>query len=305
LSWCVLGAALLLSLLGAARASAAGPRCVGAAARDPWRSCTRPEQWLKVEPTPDEARLVANQPCTWIMFSGLLYQCGFGVRAEQASATVALIGDSHASHWRAALNVLATRERWRGVSLARTHCAFSGATKRLPEPERSRCVEWNRQVLQWLGEHPEVSKVFVSEISGGVGVLSAGDQRDAQIAGYIAAWSALPQTVQQIVVIRDTPKMRGDTNRCVERAMAADQDAGVACAVPRAEALVADAAVAAARRWRSPRVRVADLTRWICNPSDCFPVVGGVLVFRDTTHMTRAFSETLGPYLTRMVTRSP
>src|SRR4051794_313922 len=116
LSWCVVGAGLLallgvaaasaaggggggagggrgaglLALLGVAAASAAGPRCVGAAARDPWRSCTRPEHWLGVDPTPAEARLVANQPCAWIVFSGLLYQCGFGVRAEQASATVAL-----------------------------------------------------------------------------------------------------------------------------------------------------------------------------------------------------------------------
>jgi hypothetical protein len=32
-------------------------------------------------------------------------------------------------------------------------------------------------------------------------------------------------------------------------------------------------------------------------------VIGGVLVFRDSAHMTRAFSATLGPYLRRVVTR--
>jgi hypothetical protein len=44
---------------------------------------------------------------------------------------------------------------------------------------------------------------------------------------------------------------------------------------------------------------VIDLTRFTCSSRLCFPVVGGVLVDRDATHMTRAFASTLGPYLLR------
>ena len=294
--------ALVVALAGAERAAAA-PQCIGAAARDPWRSCANPERWLTVYPSPAEAQRVGNLPCASFTRSELLFECRFGEQ-ESPSASVALVGDSHASHWRTALDVVAKRRGWSGTSLTRTHCSFSRARKALPEPERAQCAEWNRQVLEWLRRHPEVSMVFVSGISGGVGVVTEGDQLAAQASGYLAAWRALPRTVERIVVIRDTPKMRTDTTRCVTRAMAARRDAGAACAVSRAGALIADAATTAARRWHSKRVRIVDLTPWMCDPSRCFPVIGGVLVFRDKTHLTRAFSETLAPYLERRFERA-
>ena len=54
----------------------------------------------------------------------------------------------------------------------------------------------------------------------------------------------------------------------------------------------------AAARLGGPRVESVNLTRFFCG-ARCYPVVGGVLVLRDSTHMTGAFSGTLGPYLLR------
>lgn len=207
------------------------------------------------------------------------------------------------SRWRAALKAVAVKHAWHGRSIARTHCSFSRATKRLPEPDRSACVQWNRQVLEWMDAHPEVTTVFVSGISGGVGVVASGDQVEAQVAGYLAAWRALPRTVRRIVVLRDTPKMQAGAGRCVERAIRARTDAGAHCAVARSRALTVDAAVVAASRWSSRRVRIVDLTPWLCDPARCFPVIGGVLVYRNQTHLTRAFSASLGPYLDRQLRR--
>jgi hypothetical protein len=47
------------------------------------------------------------------------------------------------------------------------------------------------------------------------------------------------------------------------------------------------------------RVRLIDLSNHICTATTCPPVVGGVLVLKDSNHLTRAFSTTLGPYLLR------
>jgi hypothetical protein len=60
-----------------------------------------------------------------------------------------------------------------------------------------------------------------------------------------------------------------------------------------------DPAVAAARRLRSSRLRVADLTHYFCSTRRCWPVIGGALVYKDLTHITAVFAATLGPFLLR------
>ena len=156
-------------------------------------------------------------------------------------------------------------------------------------------------MFAWFKRHPEVHTIFVSALSGGNGVVSGG--LEAEVRGYIGAWRKLPRSVERIVVIRDTPKVRGDTDVCIERSIARKRAAATACAVPRSSALARDAAVVAASRVRSGRVHTADLTRFFCDARTCFPVVGGALVYKDNTHITTVFAETLGPYLRRTVER--
>ena len=42
-----------------------------------------------------------------------------------------------------------------------------------------------------------------------------------------------------------------------------------------------------------------DLTRYMCGPQECYPVIGGALVHKDTHHLTQVFATTLGPFLLR------
>jgi hypothetical protein len=66
--------------------------------------------------------------------------------------------------------------------------------------------------------------------------------------------------------------------------------------VPRSVALPPDPAAAAAASTPS-RVRLIDLTRHLCDAARCYPVVGGLYAYKDTDHINRWFSTTLGPYL--------
>ena len=215
-----------------------------------------------------------------------------------------LVGDSHASGWRAAAQTVALAKRWHGLSVTHTSCPLSVAVRNLPDPVRfAHCAEWKQHVFQWFTHHPEISTVFVAGLSGGLGVIaSAGrDEFSTSVAGYIGAWNALPATVKQIIVIHDTPKALGTTADCVARAMAAHRPAGAACAVPRRVALDPDPLVAAAHILGPPRLQVVDLRRLFCDARSCYPVIGGALVLRDITHMTATFAATLGPYLLRAV----
>ncbi|MDX6676682.1 MAG: hypothetical protein QOE31_734 [Solirubrobacteraceae bacterium] len=284
-------------------APAAHARCFGAASRDPHHECVNKQLRQAVVPTPDDAVLAPNSPCTPLEVAKLVSPCEFGVPAADAGATIALIGDSHATHWRAALENVAQRHRWRGVSIARSGCPLSRTSPTLePESRRLQCLRWNKQVPKWLTAHPEVHTVFV--VGHSAAAIVNRNHRDvlsAKVDGYMAAWKALPESVRRIVVIRDTPLVGNGALECVRRAIAKHRDAGEHCAVKRKKALRTDAAVIAAHRLPGRRVRVIDMTHFFCGTKLCYPVVGGALVYKDDQHITEIFGTTLGPYLRQAI----
>ncbi|HEV2812682.1 MAG TPA: SGNH hydrolase domain-containing protein, partial [Solirubrobacteraceae bacterium] len=123
------------------------------------------------------------------------------------------------------------------------------------------------------------------------------DRHAAGIAGYRAALDALPPSVQRIVVIRDNPRVHHTTLPCVGRAIRRRQRPGRRCALARDAALIPDPAADAAPLLANDRGRAIDLSRFFCDDRRCFPVVGGALVYKDESHITKVFSRTLGPYL--------
>ncbi|MBJ7328470.1 MAG: acyltransferase [Solirubrobacteraceae bacterium] len=272
----------------------ADPRCFGAASRDPAKPCVNPALDLKVVPTPAEARLSTNAPCDIIERGARLRACAFGATTGSGE-TVAVVGDSHASAWRGAVDVAAQRRGWRGVSITYTGCAFSTAIPAVSTRQRELCQQWRKETFAWFAKHSEVKTVFVIGLAGGSGVVSRGrDEMTVRTDGLLDAWKRLPPTVERIIVIRDNPKAGKGADDCVEDAMAAKEPAGPACAIPRSEALDPDPAVLAAQRSGSTRVRVVDLTERFCDERQCFPVVGGALVHRDQDHVNPVFARTLG-----------
>jgi hypothetical protein len=257
-----------------------------------------------VVPKPQVARHAQNFPCTVVAVDDALKVCAFGVSRGRAAGTVVLLGDSHAGNWRAAVQSVAAAKRWRGISLALGGCPYSASTRVIPEPLRSHCAQRNSEVPGWFAQHPDVHIVFVAQISGVKWVVPPGaDQFETQVQDYIAAWNALPASVQHIIVIRDTPKAFPWTARCVERAIARHRPAGQACRMARSAVLDRDPAVVAAERLASPRVQVVNLIDHFCGGRWCYPVVGGALVQKDWNHISSTFTATLGPYLLRDVDR--
>ena len=284
-------------------APAASERCFGAASRDRRHRCTNGELRRAVVPTPDEAVVSQNSPCTPIEIDKLVSPCEFGLPAADAKATVALIGDSHASHWRSALEHVSQRKRWSGVSITRSGCPLTRVSPKLePESRRQECLRWNRQVPRWLERHPQISTIFVVAHAA-LEIVDRDDRNplDAKVDGFLGAWKALPKSVTRIIVIRDTPSISLNAFECVDRKLRKRRDAGRECSVSRRRALDTDPAVIAAHRLNTKRVRVIDMSRYFCGEKRCYPVVGGALVYKDDQHMTEVFGTTLGPFLQRAI----
>lgn len=296
-----------LALLGAAgpgtgpaRAGVIDAPCFGAASRVPGTPCVNPGLRHVVLPAPADVGAVPQANCTVRFRSRALFVCGWGAPPVPTGRTLALVGDSHAAHWRPAVEALARQEGWRAVSMSHAGCPLTLARPVLPTAARRRgCARWNHAVQRWLRAHPEVSVIVVAQHR--VRVLPHGLSAGA---GYAAAWrQVLSRRGRHVILLRDTPRARAGTLACVGAAVAAGRAPGPACALPRSYALPPDPAARAAAAMHEPRVQLLDFSDVFCGPAVCLPVIGGALVHRDTEHMNRQFVRTLGPLLIAAVDR--
>lgn len=283
--------AMALLLAGSADAGTQ-TKCVGAAARDTENRCTNDTK--RVTPSPDQAAITPNIACAR---GELADSCSYGSNAPVA--TVALLGDSHAAHWRAGMEVVAKARKWRVVEFARPHCPFSLAKPADTEGDPKACAAFNERVLQWLTANPGVTTVFVSNNAR---LPMAKKGLGYKVQGVLRAFKNLPPTVTKLYVLRDTPTVQVRTPDCIRRAVRRKLAPGRQCAIARERALVTDGTAVAAQRLGRP---VIDLTPFFCSSKRCFPVVGGILVHKDQDHLTQTFSRTLGPYIGRALDRLP
>jgi peptidoglycan/LPS O-acetylase OafA/YrhL len=288
----------------AERIAADPPRCFGAAARDPKRPCANVALRDQAVPAPIAAEQLPNAPCERVRRARPLSVCEFGAPYARGTRAVALIGDSHAMHWRGAIQGVAAAEGWHGVSITRSGCGYSRALKRERRALSAGCRRWREAIPVWLARHPRIHTVFVSGITGGPVIAERGKSRlETEVSGFQQAWHELPQSVRRIVVLRDTPRMRTPTIACVQHALDRRAATAGACGVPRSQALQTDAAVLAARRIHSPRASIVDLSDVFCGQRDCYPVIGGALVYKDGHHLSSLFAQTLAPILRRSAAR--
>ncbi|WP_354697469.1 O-antigen acetylase [Paraconexibacter sp. AEG42_29] len=280
-------------------ASTRVPACFGAAARDAAHPCKNPALYFSVTPRPDDALLQPSSPCTILPTKAPPSRvCAFGVSKQRAVATIGLLGDSHAPAWRAAVDHLARAQRWRGLTVRRSSCPFSFAQHYVEKAAADACFDWVRASIRFFAHHPEIKTVFIVNSAAYRWKPVRGlDPHAAAVEGYRSALSSLPASVKRIVILRDNPEAAGTTAACVERARSRGWRPDTRCAMPRATALEPDELADAAASMGSDRLRTIDLTRFFCDDALCYPVVGGALVYKDTSHITMTYSATLGPYL--------
>lgn len=264
------------------------PRCFGAAARAGRRLCVTPLLRRAVVPSPGRALYLYDWPCRPLEGPyPTIRPCTFGA-PDDAEPRLALIGDSHAQHWRAAAAVAAQALGRRAVSITSPGCSFSTEVYPAAPPIPRQCRRHSLEALTWLRRHPSVRTVITSNGAG----------RGLTAAGYREIWRRVPPSVRRILVIRDVPRVGDRTAACVTRVRRAPSRSARACAVPRSSAFPADTAAQAARG-AGGRVRLLDFSRFFCDRTRCHPVVGGAYVYRDSNHMNPVFNATLGPYLLR------
>jgi peptidoglycan/LPS O-acetylase OafA/YrhL len=272
----------------AAELSTDGDRCWGAAAIAPGSGCavagepgrgTTPSTMTAaydVDPTWDDCQAEATDARS----------CVVGVRG---GTRVALIGDSHAHQWSSALIALAERRGWELHLIVKGGCEFSHVRwSDVSTGDDRRCGAWNRAVDRSLATSAPYRLVFTSSRADLRGTPVGTDPAMSARDGYRASWQPLIDRGARIVAIPDTPAVGSGVQHCVDEHQG---DPG-ACRISTERAFAAgDRLVAAARD--TPGAVVADMTPSFCADGACPAVIGNVLVYRDSQHLTRTYVTTL------------
>ncbi|MDE3719923.1 acyltransferase family protein [Nocardiopsis sp. N85] len=219
--------------------------------------------------------------------------CVYG--PEGADRTVAVIGDSHSAQWVPALLGLAEERGWRLVLFTKSSCAFTDTLTKGPEGlPYLECRTWNRAVVEELDElRPDL----VVTSSSTAAVPADSDDPDARTElmaeGMTRLWDEVAESSTPIVAVRDTPRQRRDVVECVARN---DEDPR-GCAIPEEEAFERDDPQEEAVDDLAGRAVLVDMSDLFCTGEECPAVIGNVIVYRDSGHITNTYMSLLADHL--------
>nr|WP_255411531.1 acyltransferase family protein [Blastococcus sp. TF02-8] len=302
----------------AAEAFAAGDDpCFGAAAMERDGQCSdRFAQTSTVSPAFAQTDGSRGLPCMQPEGDPVIKSCRFG--SAHPTETVALVGDSHTASLYEALQVVAERRNWAVVTYVRGGCPTTADSDRMVGPNMQPgateiCQEYASEVLRTIERDPTISRVFTSYRSDIYAYRDTADELHREVPAEVlqGPLRALADSGKRVTVIRAVPTTNGVAPRETLRSTKTLVDPGVhvpnciaaagraddPCAGPREVRLAPDYLAEAAEALGDPRIRVVDLSDGFCDAERCHTVIGGVIAYFDASHVSGAFSRSLGPLL--------
>ncbi len=208
---------------------------------------------------------------------------------DDASRTVALIGDSIAAQWYSLLPSIYGSGDWRLVTLTKSSCAMVEADNPDLADVRSEeiCRNWRREATKYLADlKPDV--LFIGNSA------RYAFTADEWVAGTRSILDLLAPVVGRIVVLEGTPQLSFDGPSCLERWFRGHDDH-----IQPSQPLCADHVATSGQQARASltaaaasysNVQVLQLSDIVCPNSTCAAWdTDGYAVFRDRQHLTDTF----------------
>ncbi|MDT0202924.1 SGNH hydrolase domain-containing protein, partial [Nocardioides sp. AE5] len=234
------------------------------------------------------------EKCATTVANSDVRRCDFG--DPNADTVLALVGDSKIMQWESAIRQVADDNGWRVVTFYKSACAFQGAMVVADGAPYTACAEWNERALaDVLDLKPDLvltSHVKNTALADPDNVRSA--KRQVLVDALVERWQELEDAGIPVAVILDNPNPQSSIYECV----AENPDDLAACTFDRKKGLAYSGAPAlAAAAAEMDDVPVIDLNAWICPEEQCVPVIGNVLIYRQTSHLTDTYVRSLAPRL--------
>jgi peptidoglycan/LPS O-acetylase OafA/YrhL len=228
--------------------------------------------------------------------------CTFGV--PDSATTVALFGDSKAAQWFPAFERMAQSERWRLIVFIRQGCAPEDISYFDPIVRRrfSECEEWRALALEKIKQLRPALVVMTGSQRYSKSP-PGGPSPDEYREGAKRTLQKFEEAGANVLFLRDTPGSPFNIPSCLSRSdWQASWRKPSSCTFPRQAAL--DEKTAALERQAAEgfkNVKYIDLADYLCSALICFPEKDGTIIYRDTHHLTVAFTTAFAPTLTEIL----
>ncbi|TCI97373.1 acyltransferase family protein [Aeromicrobium sp. IC_218] len=226
--------------------------------------------------------------------------CTFG--DPEGETVVAMIGNSKTRQWIPVMDEIGKERGWRIESFTKSACEFTAAPTRNgsdPLDDYPECDEWNRNVVRTVTEDLKPDRVFTVldtlKVAQESEDVPADELRTTRIEGVQQWWRTLTDAGIDVAVLTAGPRLQLNIPDCV----GSNEGHLTRCAVDRDKAYStvwsvedAEAAVDGVEG-----VGLVDMNGWVCPGEQCAPIIGDVLVYYDTHHVTATYTKTMRPFL--------
>lgn len=233
---------------------------------------------------------LAGQDCILPIETVTIDPCTYG--PPDAETTVAVVGDSKMHQWLPAVEAVADERGWRVVTHLVSGCPLVRARLGEPIGNNERCMRHNELRYEELLVPGRYDLVLTSQRLPAAttedGDPAAG--RRVMVEDLRRTWGELREVGSEVIVVLDNPAPPMTVPDCV-----ADRPASLdECSFPRRDGVAGSAAPTQREALGGTRgVGVVDLEDWICPADTCPPVIGEVLVYRQGSHLTATYVESL------------
>jgi len=218
--------------------------------------------------------------------------------------TMFLVGDSHAAAWFPAIDEVARRHGWKLIPLTKAACQVPSVLSYSPVLNKpyTGCVRFRGEVFaRIVADKPDMVVMSSNDTDNG-GIYDADNrlierrgQQDnaAWVDAWQQSWSKMRPAPSK-VLIQDTPYPVGPGPACAaanaRRLYKCDGLEAKAIIEQKRRAMIGDKAA-------ENGIRVINPTPWFCAKKKCPIVIGNILAYWDSSHMSVAYSLALVPLM--------
>jgi peptidoglycan/LPS O-acetylase OafA/YrhL len=201
-----------------------------------------------------------------------------------------LVGDSHAQQWLPALDQAARDQGWQLIAWTKAACSLADVPVHsdILQREFTECAAWREAVI------PRITRLDPELVIAGQSD-TVPDARTDDVAwgqGTASSLAAFQRAGIPVTYLGDTPSPGRNVPDCVAEHLADLR----ACSTERRLAVPAHGRAEHLRETLTAAdIEVIDPADWFCTPTDCPAVVGNLLVYRDGSHLSTAYSHYLAP----------
>ncbi|KQX07557.1 hypothetical protein ASC59_07390 [Leifsonia sp. Root1293] len=242
----------------------------------------------------------AKDKCKQSLEGAAVVACTVG-DVKRYTQTLALFGDSHAGHFLEALDLYGKERGIRFVTYLKTWCAGIGAegveaAGHATVAATESCTVWGRAALSAIASRGDIDGVIFSNFTQHyVGAPAEGSGHGLTATDFMHAWQPLINAGKKVIAIRDIPNAGNlDVPACVAEHSGVNDP----CTVPFETSRLpddADPMVLAAKEM--PMIKVVDIQDVFCTGMTCHTLIGGLVAYFGSNHMTATFSRTLAPVI--------